>query len=408
MKPLNIKWMIAILMTAASTHALAEPSGSGNGGGSWVCREPNQDIRWSKFVDLYEANKEELDITLAEQSGYYIDIVDRIRVRFSNANTALYIGVAPYLDRVNYLREHRPEIAHTRQGLAVINDALYHLVPNDQQCRGGNIKYEQVVNYKDDGQILVQAELFREFTETAKAAIVIHEGVYAYLRKSFHDTYSARTRAIVGLLFSNLSNDLLKQKLKEEILKDYSKPRSSIQAAALPSKQLFPKTVSSSGRCHFWNSIEREIRTSANTKALLDCNNAGMDLCVPLNTYDSLTNDDHCEFTTAVQGYKSEYPGRIAQKTNFANSGTSELSDLNHGNSNIPEADLSLCRSRAETLKAQLFSDCSQSATDCSVLEFTHIASPHCEGGSGECIGSGYGNPLCFVSVKIEGVALSQ
>lgn len=206
----------ALFALSAATSALAHEIG--NGGGTWVCRETNGDIRWAKLVDIFEAQNE-FGLTIATYPGSYTDIVDSVQLRLFKANRDLYQAVSDYLDKVDYLKNNPPQIVHTLTKLTKIDDALYSIEPEQESCSGGTIAYEQVVNYKNDGRILVQAKLFSgknaggnsNLSEVAKAALVYHEAIYAYRRETAGDKNSVMSRRIVGLIFSTLSvNELTK------------------------------------------------------------------------------------------------------------------------------------------------------------------------------------------------------
>ena len=196
----------------------------GNGGGAWVCREQNGDIRWVKLVDLFEAESE-FGLTTAQFPGSYTEIVDQVQVRLFKTNRGFFEVLSPYLERVGYLKNNPVAIQYTEDTLELIDDSLYRVKPKVSKCTGGvlvrdpksgepMIPYEQVVNYKNDGNILVQSDLFNHLsTETEKAALVYHEAIYAYRRDTAQDVDSVLTRRIVGLIFSTLSTDEVAKQL---------------------------------------------------------------------------------------------------------------------------------------------------------------------------------------------------
>jgi formylglycine-generating enzyme required for sulfatase activity len=149
-----------------------------------------------------------------------------MQLRVFKADKDLYEALSDYFDKINYLQDNPPKIKYTQDTLEVINDSLYRLKPNANQCAGGvlvtdpndgesMIPYEQVVNYKNDGNILLESDLFNKLSETAKAALVFHEAIYKYRRDTAGDTNSIATRRIVGLIFSTLSTDDLKKALAD-------------------------------------------------------------------------------------------------------------------------------------------------------------------------------------------------
>lgn len=200
--------LIPAMPAAASGHEI------GNGGGSWVCRETNGSIRWSKVVDLFEGENE-FGLAISQYPGSVREIVDQVQLRIFRANRDLYETIAEYLDKVNYLEPSPPSIIYTEDTLRTIDDSLYRLEPSPKRCQGGEIKYGQTVNYKRDGNILVQSEIFSSLSNTGKASLVFHEAIYAYRRAMYGEKTSILTRRIVGLIFSTLSTGELKKALEE-------------------------------------------------------------------------------------------------------------------------------------------------------------------------------------------------
>jgi uncharacterized protein (TIGR02147 family) len=214
--------LLGAILSSASPRAFAGDR-TGNGGGAWVCREQSGAIRWAKLVDLFESQSE-FGLTLPKLQGFYTDIVSQMQTRLNQANPSLASELSFDFTQIDDLKNNPPSIHLVQDTLEVINDSLYRLKPNVSECAGGMlvtdpnggekmIPYEQVVNYKNDGSILVQSDLFSQLSETDKAALVFHETIYKYRREVRGDTDSVVTREIVGLIFSTLSTDDLKASL---------------------------------------------------------------------------------------------------------------------------------------------------------------------------------------------------
>jgi formylglycine-generating enzyme required for sulfatase activity len=212
MKNLKLMTLMTAGFLALTSTAFAEKVG--NGGGAWVCRENNGAIRWSELVDLFEA-KNEFGLTVSQYPGQVKDIVDQIQLRVFKVNRDLYESLIPYIDHVEYLAPSPSKITYTEDALTIIEDSLYRLAPAQKRCVGGSIQYEQVVNYKNDGLILLQSEIFNSLSNSAKAALVMHEAIYAYRRESTGDDTSVNARRMVGLVFSTLSTEDLKKALED-------------------------------------------------------------------------------------------------------------------------------------------------------------------------------------------------
>lgn len=187
----------------------------GNGGGAWVCRNPRGAIQWIQLVDLFEAENE-FRLTLENYSGTVPEILDRVRLRLLDADRDLYEALAPGIEALHGLEDAPPHVIQTAEVLREVDDSLYRVMPDPTaRCPRGRIEYAQVVNFKHDGQVLVQSTLFQALSPTERAALVLHEAVYAYRRTALHDANSVTSRRLVGLLFSNLPASVLAERLEE-------------------------------------------------------------------------------------------------------------------------------------------------------------------------------------------------
>mgnify|MGYP001588256115 CR=1 FL=1 len=191
-------------------------SEGGNGGGAWVCRTPHGAIQWLQVVDVYEAALRR-DVAAELYTGEVREIVDRVMLKLSRASRELYEALAPRIDALQALEDHprsHPPIIHMPDRLDVIEDALHWLTPETvERCEGGTMAYEQVVNYRNDGDVWVQSTLFQALPTVERAALVVHEAVYAHRRARFQDRDSVNTRRVVGLLFARLTAEELGREL---------------------------------------------------------------------------------------------------------------------------------------------------------------------------------------------------
>lgn len=191
---------LAVLLGAHPAHA----EKTGNGGGAWVCRESNGAIRWSQLVDLFEAENE-FGLNLSTFTGQVRDVVAQVQYRIHQADRKFADELAPYLQKLAHLEPNPPQVTHVEDVLKTIDDSLYRLEPAPRRCAGGALKFEQVANYKVSGQILVQADLFASLPIAHRAALVLHEAIYAYRRELAEDQNSVATRRLVGLIFSEIA-----------------------------------------------------------------------------------------------------------------------------------------------------------------------------------------------------------
>lgn len=181
----------------------------GNGGGAWVCREENDSIRWTKFVDLYEAKTEfGLDIDL--ENPVPIDQqLDTIRAKVKKVNREFYRAFSKSLERVRLKMKITPDV-----DLEIIDDSLFRVKPALKTCSKGKLAYEQLANYTAYGQILVNQEIYEKLTLTERAALEAHEAAYKLQRDRNGAKNSVTSRKLVGELFSSLKPSSYSDDLK--------------------------------------------------------------------------------------------------------------------------------------------------------------------------------------------------
>jgi hypothetical protein len=182
----------------------------GNGGGAWVCR--NQDatnsLRWAELVDLFEA-RTEYYLNVAKPEAAPLGQLEAADARILRANPEFHHALQPYLA---FVLQAWP--ASGESELALIDDALYKRVPARETCPSGLIEYGQVVNFTNDNRILIDRVLEQFLPPTDRAALRLHEAVYALLRAVEGVKTSERAREIVGHVFSDQDPSLYSQLLQ--------------------------------------------------------------------------------------------------------------------------------------------------------------------------------------------------
>lgn len=159
---------------------------SGGGGKGVVCRFPAGNIETAETLDLYEGR-----VLFGLQSPI-------------ESNEPYAVQVAQALERIPVVSRGAIEVyanlvlknlrfAPVGSELTPINDSFEAVLPK-------NCKAEQLANYYNDKLILVSEEIWQKLSETNKAALILHEAVYAAER--IHGaTDSRRTRHVVASLF---------------------------------------------------------------------------------------------------------------------------------------------------------------------------------------------------------------
>ncbi len=191
---------LAVLLLPAFAQAGTKV---GNGGGGWICREQSTyDVRWLVSVDLFEA-RAEFGLRIPKVSELNEWEILRQKVAFIRAEVpelSLLIerDVHAFLERVIVLPDG--------SDLTKIDDGEIRVKPSPTSCVAGYLYYAQIANYTNDGRLLINGELWNEpkFSNTDRGALLLHELVYKAMRERGGDLTSARSRRIVGLLFSDL------------------------------------------------------------------------------------------------------------------------------------------------------------------------------------------------------------
>ncbi len=205
-------WPLLILPFLVSTQAKADNE-RGNGGGAFVCRNSLGKIISSEtmLVDLYEASAK-FDLTVKRERRLTLDEqIDLAAFRIQTIDNNFYLQLAPHLEKV-------------RQILRVVSNAQlentndFDIRVSPKTCLGGKIKFEQLANYTEEGQLLVDEDIWKFLRTTDKAALYIHEAVYSYLRSVDMVITSKRARQITAYTFSNPSRDAFKLLLSAAIL----------------------------------------------------------------------------------------------------------------------------------------------------------------------------------------------
>lgn len=188
----------------------------GNGGGVWACEDrATRQIRWQRFVDLFEAENE---------FGLRIETHDRSPREIVREKMALIEKHSPNLHRllvafpVNFREVIR--FLPKSSGLTVIEDAAIRVRPLPESCEDGYLYYGQLANFTFDGRLLISTKFWSDptFTNVERGALLVHEAIYKALREGMGDRDSSRVRQIVGLLFAELDPQVQFQKIESLLL----------------------------------------------------------------------------------------------------------------------------------------------------------------------------------------------
>ena len=192
MKPM-IRNLVCLGLAVAASQAVAqsrEGTAEGNGGVAVVCRSPRGQIRSAELLDIYEARilPPQLRFTASELPVETQVELAQLRMM---SNPAF---LAAFQHELAALRAHIFPLPRGA-GIPPTNDAFPEIT--QQGC-----DFENVANYRADGTVLIDQEIFDALSTTNKAALYIHEAVYALARTHVHDQSSVRSRRLVAQLLA--------------------------------------------------------------------------------------------------------------------------------------------------------------------------------------------------------------
>lgn len=179
----------------------------GGGGKSIVCRDSAGAIISAEVLDLYEG-----------RVMFGLNIQDSRLPMVDQINNSLNLIPASSRGLIEYYTRHIQNKMHvlpTGTQLLPIDDSFEVIVPV-------GCKAEQAANYYNDNRILMSGDIWARLSETGKAALIIHEAVYAANRR-VGATDSRQSRHIVAHLFdsSTVWSDI-KDQLPRQVLTCFS------------------------------------------------------------------------------------------------------------------------------------------------------------------------------------------
>lgn len=202
---------------SASLHAYAGGV-SGGGGKGVVCRGAEGNVKSVELLDLWEAQNitgEEIPVTdesVVDQVRSKIPMLRNIyneRKWSSNEQLEQTLRREAELFMAGYNVRYMKGIK-----LSLTQDSFEQIVPS-------NCEVEQIAIYNNtttSSVIFINADLYEKMNATNKAALALHEVVYAHLRTYSQENNSLRTRRIIGRIFSGGTFQLLAESLPEEYI----------------------------------------------------------------------------------------------------------------------------------------------------------------------------------------------
>lgn len=193
---MKLKLALLGILSIFSSELFANAKVIGNGGNVVICKDASNKITSAETLDLFEGRaiynlnyKEHSKSALAQALQYSDSISKYLGSPVSAAN--LSQDIKDLYKNLHFLPKG--------VGLAPINDIGNFIIPK-------NCDIVQTINYRDWKNIFVDSDIWRILSETQKAALLLHEAIYAFYREGFsgvvQEETSVRTRLAVAALIS--------------------------------------------------------------------------------------------------------------------------------------------------------------------------------------------------------------
>lgn len=246
-----MKYLMLLFFSFVCARAVATDH-VGSSTGAWVCwdSEEKKTISWIETLDMYEA-ADEHELTLVDFGNQsQARIVQFLSERFFRLyGTQLPTGLRAFFDA-----EIKAINAFKKSDKVLIKEEFLVKSSDDEirskdfarmkpllakYCPAGLLALEQVINYKWDGVLLLQDTLYRALGARpqgvrSQSAVIVHEALYAALRKFFHVQNSIAVRRIVGVLASMWDDEKVRAQIGKTLLSVKNEKKKVIPARFSP------------------------------------------------------------------------------------------------------------------------------------------------------------------------------
>lgn len=197
MKALGI---ILLMMSSLGFARDASAGDKGNGGYSIVCRDDAGTITSAELLDIYEGR-------IIYKKSY--------EVNQSSVEELVNFGLSRIEYWGSFNSKVQKQIDLIEKNMIMIPEGN-ELEPTDDAfppIKKKGCKFEQLANYTNSGEVLVSQEIFDHLDNVNKAAMFIHEAIYAIRRKTAGDTTSQISRKFTANLLAKETDKELNEKL---------------------------------------------------------------------------------------------------------------------------------------------------------------------------------------------------
>lgn len=183
----------------------------GNGGYAIVCRDNNNQITSAELLDIYEGR-------VLYKRSYAVDM--------NSTDELIELAKTRIGDFGSFLNKLNKELSFINQNLIFIPNGN-ELEPTDDAfppIKKKGCQFEQLANYTNLGEVLISQEIYDHLDNINKAALFIHEAVYAIRRKAVGDETSQVSRRIVAhLMATNPDSSVIERWISDTVYRPNNK-----------------------------------------------------------------------------------------------------------------------------------------------------------------------------------------
>lgn len=197
------RFAISALIAGATQLSLAGAASSG-GGAAVVCRNANNEITSARLLDLFESEVR-FGHTVLQSNEDARTILNEVLGRLDEkSNLQLFL---------------KEIVAETIESIKFLPQGVVFASPEDLGQQGIVVSdgcHLQGVGYYEGDTLMVAKSIYNSFSETDKAAFIIHESLYLLARKFMGQTNSSSSRKLTGELFAT---DISSQEVQNNVIK---------------------------------------------------------------------------------------------------------------------------------------------------------------------------------------------
>jgi len=168
---------------------------AGNGGAAVVCRDPNGQIIRAEMLDIFEG-RILYQLNIPSSSAPVASQVQEVVNRFGDRKGSWTYVAAKDIREGLFLVNRDFTLLPKGVGLETVNDAFP--IIHEKGCA-----FEQVADYRSNGILNIDQEIYDHLDMTNRAALLLHEAAYKCARMSHEVKSSFAARKMVAFLLAS-------------------------------------------------------------------------------------------------------------------------------------------------------------------------------------------------------------